>query len=1025
MTTDDHRKNSASHSCYGQLDFSQQKQLNVKGPMECTKWRSRSLSELPGHLRVPVLRRKDTERTQARLEAGVAGLAELRQLREQQTVRVEQTVAASLRHKYRPSSGHKKSAKYSENVSKFDATAAADDEKDEQVESQVIDQTQNSALSLCSIREETTIAGRDTTNIRSMKGGSLCLKVSNQLSCSAGDYYKSFKGKDIICRQNSRRYSEDISISRQKTESLRQLAEGTSLIYYQSKNLIDDAKDSRVCEESSSPRPEDGIDMGQSMKLSQPQHGRQKRSASVDIPAITRPTKYMSWDNLLTLVGLQNQSNETKEVQCDNMPACPKTIQSSNESRLSETSLKSETSSSSLERGVVHVKTGRSHSLCCDRHFPKFSQASDFSNTTKHKKDLEKTNGVDGNRTDNVQNNRDENAFINTKPVSSHIDMDNKNAIIRRASIQCETVLTGVTARSRKICNPLHEIDVFSLRSPGPLHAVTLQYNGIPLNALPEEVESSNGMLKSARGRSASLCTYDSNYFSAADPNNNKNEISEEEHRPSKIQLSKTKLNKATKQSTRRSLQSISENDNNRTPSPHSRKMNHGKCKLHEHSETNSSTLTGKEISELNTKDDHLIITSEIENYEDNSYTVDNVSKLSGVKNSYVNQIDYEKAEIPSRISPVEFLPVSENLSSGAFTLNPPAGQHYNFSSTSSNIPTLICETPPCPIPEQSRLPCPAPSISTPKVIIPDYQLSPISPQNQPYDLPDVSLILSDDGYSTCDSVGAQSRLSIGPAYSSTSSSDWSSLSSGSVSNVSLASAFCSSSAISAHRRTPVSRPPRFSHPPNSSRIASTLRPKSCSAERADVWPLLSTLTHVPEGSSSDISSSMSLCPLKTDESKNSEKDSDALNNNLSSSQPNKGFASQNLPSPDFDSVFSDDISYPTGASPHLNDQFWSVTAPSQNISAKSSTPMTSLQPTGDSLNTGCEGKVQEQNSPTVHGSNYVMLEEGAVIHLDGSEDSHSNCRGSREPASTQIQRTVGRGTRTMTPNLGVKQTAV
>lgn len=57
--------------------------------------RSRSLSELPGHLRVPILQRKDTERTKARLEAGAAGVKELRALREQQQELIDQAMATA------------------------------------------------------------------------------------------------------------------------------------------------------------------------------------------------------------------------------------------------------------------------------------------------------------------------------------------------------------------------------------------------------------------------------------------------------------------------------------------------------------------------------------------------------------------------------------------------------------------------------------------------------------------------------------------------------------------------------------------------------------------------------------------------------------------------------------------------------------------------------------------------------------------------------------------------------------------
>ncbi|XP_035829130.1 uncharacterized protein LOC101858146 [Aplysia californica] len=68
--------------------------------------KSRSMSELPGHLRVPILKRKDTERTQARLEAGAAGVAELQALREQH----QQLVTATMEES-KQKSQHKKQRK--------------------------------------------------------------------------------------------------------------------------------------------------------------------------------------------------------------------------------------------------------------------------------------------------------------------------------------------------------------------------------------------------------------------------------------------------------------------------------------------------------------------------------------------------------------------------------------------------------------------------------------------------------------------------------------------------------------------------------------------------------------------------------------------------------------------------------------------------------------------------------------------------------------------------------------------------
>lgn len=64
--------------------------------------RSRSLNELPGHLRVPILKRKDTERTQRRLEAGVAGMEELRELKERQQQLMSDTMEREeSRHRLR------------------------------------------------------------------------------------------------------------------------------------------------------------------------------------------------------------------------------------------------------------------------------------------------------------------------------------------------------------------------------------------------------------------------------------------------------------------------------------------------------------------------------------------------------------------------------------------------------------------------------------------------------------------------------------------------------------------------------------------------------------------------------------------------------------------------------------------------------------------------------------------------------------------------------------------------------------
>ncbi|KAH9523463.1 hypothetical protein Btru_040070 [Bulinus truncatus] len=59
--------------------------------------RCRSLNELPGYHRVTVLKRKDTERTRARLEAVAAGMEELRSLRERHQLLMEETLCESAK----------------------------------------------------------------------------------------------------------------------------------------------------------------------------------------------------------------------------------------------------------------------------------------------------------------------------------------------------------------------------------------------------------------------------------------------------------------------------------------------------------------------------------------------------------------------------------------------------------------------------------------------------------------------------------------------------------------------------------------------------------------------------------------------------------------------------------------------------------------------------------------------------------------------------------------------------------------
>ncbi|RUS71939.1 hypothetical protein EGW08_020298 [Elysia chlorotica] len=1005
MIKDEQRQELLTQSPCGVSELSKQQLEGTVDLLETPKWRSRSLGELPGHLRVPVLRRKDTERTHARLEAGVAGLAELRLLKQQQMALVEQTLKASIKEKQRTPS-RRTIARSTENLD-FEMPSTNYNDKDSMQHQIERKSPWRSTASLCSITEESLTSGSSVTVTH---GGSLCVRSTNPSTRSSRDQREKFHRMDKeTCskssqdqRDGSRRstgshrnfYDNEFQKTATFIPCLRQLP-GSPIQTRESDELIDprihvghDVKEGLKPEPNHTPVSIEGMqttydfqnpyatahtdspryknheqEKPSSTQLLRPNH---KRAASVDTPLVLKSVKnasqFMSWDNLLALAGLQtknldSEGHENYDIFSNSVDTSSEAFRKASLPESTDLGANSQNNDSSVR---VKMKKGRSQSFCCDSSSSLLADKPGLLNASNRH---EASNTIDNENKDLIFTDQDDSVFYNTPTVD---ETDKTKAIIRRASIQCETVLTGGAARNRKIFNPLHEIDVVALRSPGPLHAVTLQYSSMARHAPSGEAQTSN-IASSVRGRSASVCS-----FSHA------NTVEEKPYKGHNSHLHKT--NRGIIQSMRQNLQPIFETCK-KPLSPNLFGPQHNKI-------LNSNVPP--QLREENFRGPKVGF--------DMPESGDQIaSSILCPKQAIVNENDLLKDTTHISQNPIDVvrLALSEERESSAQPSIPKAG---------SNTDADVDETPHCWSSTVTTQPCPNPQ---------SLPIQDVRPQH----MREESFVISDDGYSTCDSLGPHSRLSIVASNSSNSStSDWSSLSSGSMSNVSVTSALFPSSRLSFCKRNPGSRLPRYSHPLGNSRDESGPKSKSCSAVGPEWWPSCSTLT---EDSNSDAASSHSLCQDKPSFSNETDcsiryfsfNEYDQLNLNSKSALQVRE-ASQNV-----DSVFHDSADeleiFQTSSTDHHD----KIVDSNQNVIAPSLKERKQTKSTMD-IETAQD--------------NVAVLEEGSIIQLNVSPDA-----GSPVPPSAHSDSAVeGQGTSTthtnrvysrvkLKPNKGMRQTAV
>ncbi|GFS17208.1 hypothetical protein ElyMa_001491300 [Elysia marginata] len=1033
MTTDEKGYDSLIQSPCWRPEFPKQEHQTEAGPMESSKRYNRSLNELPGYLRVPVLRRKDTERTQARLEAGVAGLAELRLLKEKQMALVEQTVTASIKQRHKP---QRKLTKSTENLDSHVPSIKYEDGKmtPEQVKHEPR-QPWRSTTSLSSITEETSRArGGDRSMVGILQGGGLCLRSSawsprsHQKTLHRGNRERSPTHNDqrLVPRQDRRQSSQGVNDEYKETNLNKEYA-GRSCVdqprtetvrgqtYLQRKhdeNCEPNFDDSHAKHYSKEPTYSQGAilspqyrDHIQKCSLAQTHRSNHKRSASVDMPLVSKIApnmqKRMSWDNLLVLAGLQTKNFDPEDPEKDDTLSQSLNTPNDTHANAPPSVSTDHCTEISFNSDDIYsrVKKGRSHSFCCDN--GSSFRTTGFVNSHRSNETLDK---MDTESKDLVSNDQDEDVFENDS------EAEKAKAIIRRASIQCETVLTGGRIRNRKIFNPLHEIDVVALRSPGPLHAVTLQYKSIPLNALPDNVENIP-----LRGRSASVCYGD---LSTVNNNDRTNANTWEEKSSTGNLLQMQKANKNAKQLVRHSLQPILENGN----------------------KAQFGTFVKPQRDNIN-PNAHLKVQAESFINERSCKSLSELETKANPDDCFSNKLHFDENKSNIEVDLTESKNVNEKMcpsTRGSNSFDPPLSLHeinpqekpvlYVPSRKDSDYETFINCPPPWP-PQMTAQPDPTTSISSSKSQATDLCPQPLLPDTggaQPQHTPDESLILYDDGYSTCDSLSPHSRLSIGPSNSSSSSSstsDWSSLSSGSVSNVSIASAFSPSSGVSAFRRAPGFRHLRYSHPPNMPRTGSGLKTRSCSVMNSPC----STLSHVPEVSNSETAHPKSL--YQDEPCSPKETGGNRVTDSLSHNQKEQQIFNSEMvftlhePVQNSDSVFSDGILVPSPVNLYANYDDCSSQVEYLNQS-ENATAVERADQSVSKYALGSNNTSKPSNSLEHVENNYALLEKGTVIQLNPSETTKAS--SSEEPQDASILHTKLNSYRVrMTPNKNVRQTAV
>lgn len=185
----------------------------------------------------------------------------------------------------------------------------------------------------------------------------------------------------------------------------------------------------------------------------------------------------MSWDNLLAVIGLQNENNTTtNESMEQDAEKCDDVFTRDNNVSQESNNYQAGTDDEYLQAAQRKKMRSQSFTSGCSKY-----QDSNYRLLTT-------TGPLPGNQKRNDRSSSIGN-IIGEKVQSEMVlrkqasEKHNSVSLLRRASIQCEAVLTQ-TSTPRKIINPLQDVDINSLRSPGPLHAVTLQYSSMPMREL-------------------------------------------------------------------------------------------------------------------------------------------------------------------------------------------------------------------------------------------------------------------------------------------------------------------------------------------------------------------------------------------------------------------------------------------------------------------------------------------------------------------------------------------------------------
>ncbi|CAL1545234.1 unnamed protein product [Lymnaea stagnalis] len=530
--------------------------------------RSRSLSELPGHHRVPILKRKDTERTQARLEAGDAGVKELRALRQQKQQLMEETLAQHKKSRvqtrqmteigdqsfHRPSEqlagGPAGRQVYEPNIfssmSWYSTNSLASITEEMGTRGQAIqpgipymavnhariNPQRRGQKQSQSLRHESIIRYPQQTqrSVHSSQQGRTADAVDPKCQLLRGSHsMASLNTHHIAENHDAKSADRNLSTTRYSSSQTylpkEQLKSGVqfmpnptpsslpiscnldpdhrrSVVQLQSDQRFARGRTQSVHEsfyyfpfpnkEAQKDHPFNGgrkshesNDTNLALNTSRSKHdlssdceagalGQQINRLSGTLtsfcnqslhgdttPASSPRNKSISWDELLVTIGLnKNLSDSNSTMENSNQGRCEAPETGHN------TAFGSEQNSESSGVEIIMKKSGRSQSFT----------SGTFHNSDDCVQRVQKPN-------EHVSKFSHGHRPVSSQPKQRYIKLTpghhSAAALSRRPSIQSEAVITR-NDPLRKILNPLHEVDMKSMNVPGPLHAVTLQYCGLP-----------------------------------------------------------------------------------------------------------------------------------------------------------------------------------------------------------------------------------------------------------------------------------------------------------------------------------------------------------------------------------------------------------------------------------------------------------------------------------------------------------------------------------------------------------------